>query len=89
MTSRRPEIRNRRPNSPIALLRMRIDVSRIRDLSLSRRIQAIDLGGCKALELRQTERFAEGIDANVFEEPVSSTAGSRSSSRGLRSFREK
>ena len=30
----------------------------------------MDLGGCKALEMRQMERFAEDIDASVFEELI-------------------
>jgi hypothetical protein len=60
-----PEIRHRGPNRRIVLVRMRIDVSRVRDLTLRRRVHAVDLRACESLEGRETERLAERVDARV------------------------
>ena len=45
MTPRSPEVRHRRPDSSIALMRMRIHVSSIRDLALRSAVDAVDFGG--------------------------------------------
>lgn len=67
MTTGGPEIRHRGPNRRIVLMRMRVDVSRVRDLALRRRVHAVDLGARERLEGRQAERLAERVDARVLQ----------------------
>lgn len=56
MTPRSPEIGHRRPDSLIILLRMGIDVSRIRDLALGGGVDAVDLAGRERLQEWQLQR---------------------------------
>ena len=70
MTPRRPEIRHRRPDRRVVLLRVRINVPRVRDLALSRAVHTVDLRGRQALERRQRQHLAERVDARVLEELV-------------------
>jgi len=70
MRSRRPEIRNRSSNRRIILMRMRIHISRISNLSLRRRINAMNLATRKALQPRKIKRFRQGVHTRMLEELI-------------------
>jgi hypothetical protein len=70
MTSRRPEVRNRRPDRSVVLVRVCVDVSGVCDLALRSGVHAVDLRGGQCLQCGQAERFSESVDSCVLKELV-------------------
>ena len=70
MAPGRPEVRHRRADGQVVLLRVRVHVPRVRDLALGRAVHAVDLGRRQGLQRGEAERVAEGVDARVLEELV-------------------
>lgn len=62
----RPEARNGRAD--LVVVGIRIDVSGVRNLSLGRRIDAVDLGRGQLLELGDAVFLGQSVDARVAEE---------------------
>lgn len=77
MRSRSPEVRNRSPNRSIVLVRVRIHVSGIGNLSLRSRVHAVDLAASQALESWQVESLAQSVDTSVLEELITSLVDGR------------
>jgi hypothetical protein len=78
MRSRSPEIRNRSSNRRIILMRMRIHISRISNLSLRRRINAMNLTTRKALQPRKVKCFRQGVHTRMLEELIARLINGRS-----------